>query len=57
MKWIVDNWDNVLGLWVLVCAVVDFVTGWTKTDKDDRVWSKIKNGIISVISIFPSKKK
>ena len=56
MNWLSEHWVEILAVWGAVCVIVDAVVGWTKSKKDDEVWAKIKNAIISVISNEKKKK-
>jgi hypothetical protein len=57
INWISNNWIDLLAVWGAVCIIIDFLTGLTKSPKDDEWWAKIKKAIQSVINLNPFTKK
>lgn len=51
MDWILNHWVDILAAWGAICVIVDAITGWTSTKKDDEIWTKIKSAIAYIISL------
>lgn len=53
-EWLQANWDEVLTIISSVVVIVSLIVKWTKTEKDDAVWAKIRK-VLAALSLIPAE--
>lgn len=53
-EWLQTNWDEVLTLISSAVVIVSLIVKWTKTEKDDAVWAKIRK-VLAALSLIPNE--
>lgn len=53
--WVMANWAVILEVVGVVFTLGTLITGLTKTPKDDKVWSSVREWVGRILSFVPFK--
>lgn len=47
-EWLQAHWDELLTLISSVVVIISLIVKWTKTEKDDAIWAKIRKVLVAL---------
>lgn len=53
-EWLQAHWDELLTLISSAVVIISLIVKWTKTEKDDAVWAKIRK-VLAALSLIPDE--
>lgn len=56
-EWLQAHWDELLTLISSAVVIISLVVKWTKTEKDDAIWAKIRKVLVALSLISEEETK
>lgn len=56
-EWLQAHWDELLTLISSAVVIISLIVKWTKTEKDDAIWAKIRKVLVALSLISEEETK